>query len=147
MHMQIRCNPVKSPPDIERLLGVLADGGVNLIAVGGSDVEFGGQFAFVPEDGHEERAIEILKREEYRHEVIHANDSDDPRVRYEDISAGRGSLHEFVTRVSRENLDAGRIIRDVLIGVQTDDQRDARVVPVHIYSEPVRSPKNVLTAG
>jgi hypothetical protein len=144
VHMQIRCHPVKSPPDIERLLDVLAAGGVNLIAVGGSDVEFGGQFAFVPEDGQEDLALSILKGEGYRHEAIHANDEEDPRVRYEDIPDGRGSLHRFVMDVSRENLEAGRIIRDVLIGVQSDAQREARVVPVHVYSEPIRSPKNVV---
>ena len=48
MHMPIRCHPVASPPDVDKLLSRLADAGVNLVAVGGSDRRVGGEFALVP---------------------------------------------------------------------------------------------------
>ena len=43
MHLQVRTAPKSSPPDVEKLLGRLAEAGVNLVAVGGSNVEFGGE--------------------------------------------------------------------------------------------------------
>lgn len=141
MHMQIRCHPVKSPPDVEKLLGVLAAGGVNLVAVGGSDVEFGGEIAVVPEDGQEEDAFAILEREGYNPRRLDANDH--PSLRGRDIPNTAGSLHAFVSEVSSENLEHGRIIRDILVGVPTAEQIAASLVPVHVYSELVRTPANV----
>jgi len=140
MHMQIRCHPVKSPPDVEKLLGVLAAGGVNLVAVGGSDVEFGGEIAVVPEDGQEQDAMAILEREGYHPRRLDANDH--PALRGQEIPNTAGSLHAFVSEVSRENLETGRIIRDILVGVPTAEQIAAGVVPVHVYSEQVRTPAN-----
>lgn len=141
MHMQIRCHPAKSAPDVEKLLGVLAAGGVNLVAVGGSDVEFGGEIAIVPDHGQEDDAMRILVEAEYNPRRLEAND--DPSLRGREIPNTRGSLHAYVSEISNENLANGRIIRDILVGVPTADQAAAGVVPVHVYSEQVRTPANV----
>src|SRR5204863_3350407 len=65
MHLQMRTAPVSSPPDVELLLRRLKDDGVDLQAVGGSDVEFGGEIALVPKDGHEDQARTTLQRFKY----------------------------------------------------------------------------------
>ena len=61
MHLQIRLKPATSPPDVEQLLRRLKEANVNLRGVGGSDVEFGGEFAFAVDDGQEDRAKAVLE--------------------------------------------------------------------------------------
>src|SRR3954447_17276244 len=102
MHMQIRCHPVKSPPDVQKLLGVLAAANINLVAVGGSDLEFGGELALVPEDGREDEAMDILERAEYQPHRLDANDH--PALRLREVENSPGALHAFVRDVSDENL-------------------------------------------
>ena len=76
MHLQMRAKPVSSPPDVELLLRRLKDDGVNLQAVGGSNVEFGGEIAIVPEDEHEDQArTTLLERFHYPfREILVADD-------------------------------------------------------------------------
>ena len=145
MHMQIRCHPVKSPPDVKRLLDALAARGVRVIAMGGSDVEFGGEFAFVPHDDDEATAIKVLEEEEYPYRKVIADE--DPTLRLRHITNTPEALLAFVRDVSTENLDNGRIIRDILMGVPTDDQLLSHLIPVHIYSDPIRTPATVQQGG
>ena len=57
-----------------------------------------------------------------------------------------GALHACLAAAAEDNLAKGRIIRDILVGIpEADDIRD-NVIPVHIYSEQVRS-VNALGGG
>jgi hypothetical protein len=135
MHMQIRCHPVASPPDVDMLLGRLAEGGVNLVAVGGSDVEFGGEFAFVPEDGQEELAKGVLNQWEYPYREVFVDDPDSG-LHLCMASHETGGLHRCLEQAAALNTERGWKIRDVLIGVPDEDQFRRKIIPVHVYSEP-----------
>jgi hypothetical protein len=137
MHLQMRTAPRLSPPDVEKLLAVLADAGVNLVGIGGSNVEFGGELALVPQDGQEDLAMQTLEDAKYKVRVVRV-DADEGlvlcRVRNEP-----GALHACLADVGVDNLAKGRIIRDILIGIPDDADTADGVVPVHIYSEQVRT--------
>jgi hypothetical protein len=144
MHMQIRLAAAASPPDLERLLGVLAAESVNIVAVGGGDVELGGEFAFAVEppgtEGHVhssdedddaelsyvEEVLAILRRAGYQPRAV--------RTGVHWLENRPGALLEAVATVAAENLEAGRVIRDVTIGIAIEDGR----VPVQIYSQEVK---------
>lgn len=143
MHLQVRLAPRSSPPDVEKVLGLVADAGINLVAVGGSDVEFGGELALVPEEGREDDLVEALKR--YRPRVLYANDPESG-LRLCVVDDTPGALHRCLREAASENLERGRIIRDILVGVPDAEQKAANQVPVHVYSEVVRTPAS-LDAG
>ena len=48
----------------------------------------------------------------------------------------------LATKVAAENLVKGRIIRDMLIGIPGPDDPPGKI-PVHIYSEEVRTPNSI----
>jgi hypothetical protein len=133
--MQIRCHPVASPPDVDKLLGLLAEAGVDLQAVGGSDVEFGGEFAFVPKDGHEDTARRVLVDGRYPFRELFVDDPDSG-LRFCLADDRAGGLHACLEESATLNLDKGWKIRDVLVGVPDADQFQNGKVPVHVYSEP-----------
>lgn len=133
--MQIRCHPVASPPDVDLLLSRLADKGVNLVAVGGSDVEFGGELALVPEDGQESLATGVLDAFGYPHRELYKDDPDSG-LRLCMASHESGGLHRCLEEASIANRERGWKIRDVLIGVPEEEDFQARKIPVQIYSEP-----------
>ena len=138
MHLQIRVHPAASPPDVDKLLGRLAKANVNLVAIGGSNVEFGGELAIVPEDGHEDAAVALLEKFRYAYRVLHV-DADEGLALCE-VANEVGGLHACLEGIARDNLTRGRIIRDIVIGVPDDDMRSRDIVPVHVYSESVRTP-------
>lgn len=133
VHLQIRSVPKASPPDLARFLGVLADAGVNLAAAGGGNLELGGEFAFAPAHDHVGRAIDALTAAGYEFRVLDAEQGDFQLCW---LTNEPGQLYACITRVSEENLAAGRVIADVLVGVETD--ADGRI-PVQVYSVEVRS--------
>jgi hypothetical protein len=133
MHLQVRLKPAISPPDVEQLLRHLKDADVNLRGVGGSDVEFGGELAFAVDDGQEDRAKAALDAAGYRYRVLEAGV--DPGLTLCWLDNVPGALHACLEGIASANLDDGRIIRDMLIGVPEEDGR----VPVQIYSEEVRA--------
>jgi hypothetical protein len=135
VHMQIRCKPVASPPDVDLLLSRLAEAGVNLVAVGGSDVEFGGELALVPEDGQEDLAIGVLDEFAYPHRELFVDDPDSG-LRLCMASHESGGLHRCLQDASIENRDKGWKIRDILVGVPDEEEFRAKKIPVHVYSEP-----------
>jgi hypothetical protein len=135
VHMQIRCHPVASPPDVDLLLSRLADKGVNLVAVGGSDVEFGGELALVPEDGQETLAMGVLDEFGYPHREVYKDDPDSG-LRLCMASHESGGLHRCLEEASIANRERGWKIRDVLVGVPEEADFRARKIPVQIYSEP-----------
>ena len=140
MHLQVRIVPKHSPADVEKVLGEIARAGINLVGIGGSDVEFGGELALVPEDGQEDDLIELL--EKYRPRVLHVDDPESG-LRLCVVDNKPGALHRCLSDVATENLTRGRIIRDILIGVPEEDQAKAHQVPVHVYSEVVRTAATV----
>jgi hypothetical protein len=137
MHLQIRVNPTASPPDVDKLLARLARAGVNLVAIGGSNVEFGGELAIVPQDGHEDATYTALDSFGYAYRILYA-DRDEGLVLCE-VANEVGALHECLQQVAADNLVRGRIIRDILIGVPEPELKERDLVPVHVYSEQVRT--------
>ncbi len=140
MHLQVRLVPKRSPADVEKVLGIVAGQGINLVAVGGSDVEFGGELALVPEDGREDDLVEALK--EYHPRVLRVDDPDSG-LRLCLVENAPGAFHRCLRDVGDDNLARGRIIRDILVGVPDDDQAAAGQIPVHIYSEVVRTAASI----
>ena len=136
MHLQMRALPRSSPPDVEKLLGRLT--AVNLVAVGGSDVEFGGELVIVPEDGQEGAARAVLNQFNYSFREFLVDD--DNGLDLCEVGNRAGALHECLQGVAQKNLERGRIIRDITVGVPDEDQRNRGVIPVHIFSEEVRTP-------
>jgi hypothetical protein len=141
MHLQMRTAPVSSPPDVELLLRRLKDDGVNLQAVGGSNVEYGGELAIVPDDGHEDQARATLRRFNYPFREIHVDE--DAGLDLCEVGDEVGGLHGCLKTVAQKNLERGRIIRDITVGVPDDDQRSRGVIPIHIFSEEIRTPNSV----
>jgi hypothetical protein len=141
MHLQVRARPTASPPDVEKLLRRLAEAGVNLVAIGGSNVEFGGELALVPEDGQEDAAFRVLDEWKYPWRVLHV-DRDEGLALCE-VPDRPGALHACLREIADDNLKRGRIIRDILIGIPDEEQRTNGLVPVHVYSEAVRTPLTV----
>jgi len=138
MHLQVRLNPTASPPDVDKLLGRLADAGVNLVAIGGSNVEFGGELAIVPEEGQERKTYDTLARFGYGYRVLEVGK--DGGLTLCEVPNEVGALHRCLQSVAAENLKRGRIIRDILIGVADEKLKAQGLVPVHVYSEAVRTP-------
>jgi len=135
VHLQIRSVPKASPPDLERFLGVLARAGVNLVAAGGGNLELGGEFAIVPAHEHVDRAVAALEAADYKVRVLDAEQGD---FRLCWLTNEPGQLHACIAGVSEENLAAGRVIADVLVGVEPDEEGR---IPVQVYSVEVRSPE------
>jgi hypothetical protein len=135
MHQQIRTSPKTSPADVERLLGRLAAAKVNIAAAGGSDVEFGGEFAFAVDHDSEKAAKDVLDKWKYVYRVI---PDTDPSLTVCWMENQPGELHRCIQGVAEANLKSGRIIRDLIIGVPEGDR-----IPVQIYSEEVRTPQTL----
>jgi hypothetical protein len=136
MHKQFRVVAVSSPPDIEKLLRRLKDANVNIAGAGGSNVEYGGEFAFAVDDGQEDLTIEVLERHDYPYRLFEHKVN--PELTLCWLENTPGSLHACIAAVAAENLEKGRIIRDVLIGVPSDEG-----VPAQVFSEQVRTPVTV----
>jgi hypothetical protein len=133
MHLQIRLKPATSPPDVEQLLRRLRDANVNLAGVGGSDIEFGGEFAFAVDHGQEDAARAALDADpKYKYRVLEVDV--DPELTVCMLDNVPGALHACLEGIANANLENGRIIRDMLIGVP-----DGGRIPVQIYSEEVRT--------
>jgi hypothetical protein len=121
MHMQIRATPAKSPTSLVAFLEVLK--GINIVAAGGSNVEQGGEFAFAVAHGEECAAMTALADAGYRPTLV--------RVETCWMTDAPGQLLACVASVTEANLAAGRVIKDLSIGVPDQDGR----IPVQFYSE------------
>jgi len=141
MHLQIRTVAKLSPPDIEKLLGILTEAGVDLAGIGGSNIEFGGEVAIVPKDEHEDLAKETLTNAGYVWRELRIGR--DPELSLLHVENKPGGLHECLVEVAAANLAAGRIIRDILVGVPDAEDVANGTVPVHVYSEQVRTPNSL----
>lgn len=145
MHQQIRTKTATSPADVEKLLGRLAEANVSLSAAGGGDLEFGGEFAFAVHHGMEEAAIAVLEEFRYPYRIL---GKEDPRLTVCWMDDKKGELHRCIKEVADRNLETGRIIRDLIIGVPgTEGAPDPKQIPVQIYSEEVRTPQSLAGNG
>jgi hypothetical protein len=139
MHKQLRVVAVSSPPDVEKLLRRLKDANINLAGAGGSNVEFGGEFAFAVDHEQEGDAEAVLKEHSYPYRIL--DSETDPRLTLCRLENVVGSLHACIDSVSRANLQGGRIIRDVLVGMDEDG------LAAQVFSEEVRTPANAEGTG
>jgi hypothetical protein len=124
MHQQIRLAPVKSPADLEAPLRVVADAGINILAVGGSNVEHGGEFGFAVDHDKHDAAIAALRAAGYKPRTADVTvcflEADKP-----------GQLLDCVAKAAKDNKANGKGIRDIAVGIPDDQGR----IPVQIYSD------------
>lgn len=134
MHKQIRVVPARSPADLKAFLEVLA--GINLKAAGGSSVEQGGEFAFSVEHGLEADAIGLLTSGGYQpRELTDGVEAEDGSIFTTCWMTDQpGELLRCVAAVTDANQAAGRVIKDLSIGVPSANGE----IPVQIYSEVFR---------
>jgi hypothetical protein len=144
MHLQMRALPKSSPPDLELFLRRLKDGKVNLVSVGGSNVEFGGEFAFVPVDDDIDKAEQVMRQFEYTYRKVMV--VDDVGLDLLELDDEVGALHDGLVAIAEKNLQRGRIIRDVLVGRPTAETTPGKI-PVHVFSEEVRTPQSLGGSG
>jgi hypothetical protein len=135
MHKQFRLVPSASPPDVEKLLRRLREADINLAGAGGSNVEYGGEFAFAVDHGQEDRTEEILQQHEYRYNLYDKDEHSELTVCH--LENVPGALHACVAEISTSNLGGGRIIRDILIGIDGDEG-----IAAQIFSQEVRTLQN-----
>jgi hypothetical protein len=121
-HQQIRLAPVLSPPDLEAVLKVVAAKGINIIAVGGSSIEHGGEFGFAVEDEDLDRAMQALRDARYKPRSIVVDfdwvDPDQP-----------GALLGVISDVKARNKTRGHAIQDIAIGTPKDGK-----ILIQVYS-------------
>lgn len=126
MHQQIRAVPAKSPPDLEALLQVLYDEGVNLVSAGGSDLELGGEFAFSVSDEQHDQTLRALERAGYATRVV------DLDVCW--MKPKAGELLRCVRGATALMARSGSVIRDIAIGEPNADG----LIPVQISSQEIK---------
>jgi len=126
MHQQVRVVPAASPSDLAKLLGVLAAADVNLVAAGGGNIELGEEFAFVPSEGQEQAAMDALAKD-YQPRLLNAGV--DYKLCW--LTNDVGQLLECIQSATEENLERGRKVKDILIGVEPDEEGR---IGVQVYS-------------
>jgi hypothetical protein len=130
-HMQIRSRPASTPHDLEKFLRPLAEAGVNIIAAGGSSIELDGEIGISVAHEDFDEAERVLQEAGYvveRAEVYECWMDNVP-----------GELRRCIAEASAENLESGRVIKDIAIGVPREE--DGRML-VQVYSVDVRTQVN-----
>ena len=128
MHKQIRVDPRLSPPNVTAVLTLLAENEINLLGAGGSDLEMGGEFAFAVDHDQQDLAESLLTGANYTIRVFDAGT--DPELKLCWLQNEPGQLRACIESVASENAANHRRIRDILVGVKTDDG-----IPVQVFSE------------
>lgn len=121
MHQQVRLSPALSPPDLARVLEIVAGAGFNIVAVGGSNVEHGGEFAFSVADAETQTVFDLLKSKGYKPRLA------DVELFF--LTDQPGQLLAKVREVAADNKAKGRAIQDIAVGPGPNGQ-----VRVEIYS-------------
>ena len=135
MHKQFRVVPIASPPDVEKLLGRIKDADLNIAGVGGGNVEFGGEFVFAVDHGQEDRTEDVLNEHGYTYRLFDKDEH--PELTVCTLENVPGALHACVAEIASANLGAGRIIRDIVIGLDEDGS-----IAAQVFSEEVRTVQN-----
>src|SRR4051794_3688436 len=130
MHLQVRTVAKQSPPNLVDFLTVLEKNGIDMLTVGGSNVEQGGEFAFGVKASEEEeedeakRIVGILRGAGYRTarylEVEHCFAED-----------RAGGLLDCIRSKAAEIEAKGGAIKDVALGGPDSDGR----ILVQFYAE------------
>ena len=121
MHQQIRLAvPASSPPNLEKVLESLEAEGINITAVGGSNVEHGGEFGFAVDHDQQEAALAALQKAHLRPRVVD--------VTLCLLDNRPGALRDCIAKANQGHRP-GRLIRDIAVGVPEADGR----VPVQVY--------------
>jgi hypothetical protein len=128
--------PKLSPADVEKVLRKVKNAGINLVAIGGSDLEFGGELALVPEHDQETALMDTLAA--YHPRLLRVDDPDSGLTLCI-VGHHAGGLHDCLAATALSNVSTSRIIRDITIGVPDADQQSRNEVPVQIYSELVKT--------
>lgn len=135
MHKQFRVVPTASPPDVEKLLRRIKDADINVAGVGGGNVEFGSEFVFAVDHGLEDRTEELLKEHGYTYRLFDKDEH--PELTVCHLENVPGALHACVAEIATSNLGGGRIIRDIVIGIDEDGS-----IAAQVFSEEVRTLQN-----
>jgi hypothetical protein len=125
MHQQIRVVPAASSSDLAKLLDVLEKANVNLAAAGGGDIELGEEFAFATTDGQEQTAMDALAN--YHPRLLKEEDGD---FKLCWLKNEPGQLLGCIKQATEENLERGRKVKDILIGVEPENG----LIGVQVYS-------------
>lgn len=141
MHIQFLSNAVASPQDVTLLFFRLAEAGVNVAAVGGSNLELGGKVAFAVADDDVQSVRDVMTENGYQFDEINADD--DPRLTLCELTDDPGALHECLRLVTERNLAEGRVIRDIIVGLPRAAHTPG-TIPVQVFSEIVRTPVNAV---
>jgi hypothetical protein len=124
MHQQIRVVvPISSPPNLATVLEVLERARINIVAVGGSNVEHGGEFGFAVDHAQQIAAEEALQKAHIRHRVVDVEECV--------VENRPGALLECVRDANQRHRPSGRFIRDIAIGIPDVNGR----VMVQIFYE------------
>jgi hypothetical protein len=126
MHQQIRVVPAASSSDLAKLLDVLTKANVNLAAAGGGDIELGEEFAFATTDGQEQTAMDALAKD-YHPRLLKEEDGD---FKLCWLTNEPGQLLSCIRQATEENLERGRKVKDILIGVEPENG----LIGVQVYS-------------
>jgi len=135
VHQQLKFVPKLSPPDLEKALGVLKDAGVNLVAAGGSNLEFDGELIIAPQDDQFDDAKKALVDAGYKTTRLDAGK--DFKLCW--LTNDAGQLHDCIAEEAAANLASGKVIQHIIIGVERDDQDR---IPVAVYSVDIKSAAN-----
>ncbi len=123
MHIQARAKPAKSAPDLEAFFKVLSEPtpgrtAINIEGVTGSDVETGGEIVFTFDHDREADVRAWLDQENYK-DVTFLN-AEAGEIFWAELSENTpGQLLQAIRSASTENLPSGKLIKDVVIGQET----------------------------
>lgn len=126
MHIQAKATPAASPPDLEGFLSPISDPGstvagrqgINIEGISGDYLETGGELFFTFDHDREGDVRAWLEEKGYTNIEILRRD-DDEYFQAELPANEPGHLLEAIRAATSQNLSEGRLIRNVLIGQET----------------------------
>ena len=128
MHIQAKATPAASPPDLDGFFSPLADPqtppgqnprqAINIEGVSGNHMETGGELYFSFDHDRESDVRDWLEEKGYTDiQFMHRDDGDYFQAQ---LAANEpGHLLTAIREATSQNLAAGRIIKNVLIGQET----------------------------
>ena len=135
MHQQIRAVAQISPPDLVPFLQVLKDAGVSLVGLAGGGLELGGEVAIATLHDQFQTAYDALELKGYKPRKL---EEGDPGFTVCSATHQAGGLLECLESTAAINLNQGRVIKDILIGIEPEDGKFC----VQIYSVEVKTESN-----